>query len=60
MSGAGPHESLQDDAMLEEIEKYGEVRADCDEIALLTAALWMAVGNPASFITASFGPGPAT
>lgn len=37
--------------------ELGIVRADCDEIAMMVAALWMAVGNACDFVTASFLPG---
>lgn len=48
-------------ALLEEIQKHGIVRADCDEIAILIAALWMSVGNRADFATVGFERGgPAT
>ncbi len=47
-------------ALVEEIEKHGKVRADCDEVAMLIAALWMAAGNDAEFVTVSFSAGPPT
>jgi hypothetical protein len=47
-------------ALVEEIERSGKVRADCDEVAMLIAALWMSVGNEAEFVTVSFSPGPPT
>jgi len=47
-------------ALVEEIEAHGVVRADCDEIAMLIASLWMAVGNEAEFVTVSFAPGAPT
>ncbi len=48
-------------ALLADVQKYGIARADCDEIAMLTAALWMALGNQADFATVGFSSsGPAT
>jgi len=41
-------------ALLEQVEKHGIARADCDEIALLIASLWMALGNRADFATVGF------
>jgi len=45
-------------ALLEDINHHGIVRADCDEIAMLTASLWMSLGNKADFATVGFSPGP--
>lgn len=46
-------------ALVEEIKAKGIVRADCDEIAMLVASLWMAVGNRADFATVGFSSGGA-
>lgn len=46
-------------ALLEEIRKYGTVRADCDEYAQLCAALWLAVGNKVEITPVGFAPPPA-
>ena len=48
-------------ALLEAIAKDGKVRADCDEVTLLTTALWCAVGRKCEFVTVSFNTdGPPT
>ncbi len=48
------------EALLEEIQKTGVVRADCDEYAQLVASLWLALGNKAEFVTVAFAPAPAS
>jgi len=42
-------------ALLEEIAKHGVVTADCDEIALLIAALCLCIGRIAEFVVVGFG-----
>jgi transglutaminase-like putative cysteine protease len=41
--------------LVEEIETHGSTRADCDEIALLTATMLRQVGRDAEFVTVGFG-----
>lgn len=45
-------------ALLEQIQasRTGVVRADCDEITLLMAALWMACGKEVELVTVGFTP----
>lgn len=54
-----PVELMRDpQRLIEDIRRYGVVRADCDEYTLLLAALWLAVGNRADFVTVGFEPPP--
>ena len=47
------------EALIEEIEKHGVVRADCDEITGLISACSFAIGREVDLITAGFLPPPA-
>lgn len=46
-------------ALLEEIEKHGVVRCDCDEITGLCAALLLNIGRRTQLVTVGFEPPPA-
>lgn len=45
------------DMMLEEIEQRGEAVGDCDDVAVLGAALGRAIGLPARFVLLAFAHG---
>jgi hypothetical protein len=48
-------------ALLEKIQKEGVVRADCDEIGVLCASLWLNAGRRTQIVTVGFTPtGPHT
>lgn len=47
------------EALIDEIEKHGKVRADCDEVTGLIVACSHAVGRECDLITAGFLPPPA-
>jgi len=43
--------------LLDELAHYGRARGDCDDAAVLVAALGMAIGIPARFRAVAFRPG---
>jgi hypothetical protein len=43
-------------ALLEKIQKEGVVRADCDEIGVLCASLWLNAGRRTQIVTVGFTP----
>jgi hypothetical protein len=49
------------EALVDQISasKAGIVRADCDEITCLCAAMWMCAGNDVDFVTVGFQPEPS-